>query len=71
VGNVNLPSLETPVRMTPFQQNYVPDCRFPVRLRAPTGTLLGMFERMMIPNGAIYVDMKINLTFTAGDRRCV
>jgi hypothetical protein len=68
VGDVNLPSVPEPIGMAPYESNCMPDVRFPVRLSAPTGTLFTMLERMMVPGGAIYVDMHLNLTFAAGNQ---
>jgi len=68
VGDVRIPSLPTPIWMAPYEANFMPDVRFPVRLSAPTGTLFTMLERMLVPGGSIYVDMQLNLTFAAGNQ---
>ena len=54
--------------MSAYQQRYTPPVRFPVRLSASTTTVLSMFERLMLPNGLIYVDVAVNLTFSAGNQ---
>lgn len=68
VGDVIVPWLERPINMSAYEQNFVPDMKFPVRLRAPAGTLLVMLERLLIPNGVVHVDLQINLTFAAGNQ---
>lgn len=68
VGDVKVASLPQPILMPPYAKNFMPDVRFPVRLSAPTGTLFTMLERMMVPGGAVYVDMQLNLTFAAGNQ---
>jgi len=60
--------LDTPINMSAYQQHYTPPVRFPVRLSASTTTVLSMFERLMLPNGLIYVDVAVNLTFSAGNQ---
>ena len=59
--------IEPPINMSAYQQRYTPPVRFPVRLSASTTTVLSMFERLMLPNGLIYVDVAVNLTFSAGN----
>merc|ERR1712232_421193 len=68
IGDVHVPWLDTPINMSAYQQRYTPPVRFPVRLSASTTTVLSMFERLMLPNGLIYVDVAVNLTFSAGNQ---